>query len=497
MMRWLSAFAGLLLGHLGLRAADYAAATNPPPRPNILLILADDLGARDLGFQGSDFHLTPHLDQLSRQGMVLTQGYAGAGNCTPSRACLWSGQYTPRHGVYAVGSTERGPKEQMRLRAVPGKSGLAPGTMTLARALKSAGYATALFGKWHLGGADGATPEQQGFDLHFDPRADDPNAPGKDPQDPKAMLSLTRAAGDWMARQTNGRFFAAVSHHAIHSALEARPETLARFRDRRPGGHQTNALYAACLADFDDSVGQLLARLKELGRDTNTLVIFTSDNGATPASPQEPLRGNKGGYYEGGIRVPFLARWPGVIRPGTRSGIPVTQVDLFPTLLEAAGAATPEDVTLDGESLLPMLRSQRVLQRRAIFWHFPGYLDTPVIRGRDPVFRTRPVSVIRKGDWKLHLFHEEWLLDGGRAGLATNNAVELYNLMTDPGERKNVAATAPKRDELLKDLLQWLEEIRAPFPGDPTGKPLPSPTKPETPKKEPAKPIKPAKPKKR
>jgi arylsulfatase A-like enzyme len=356
--------------------------------------------------------------------------------------------------VYAVGSTERGPQEQMRLRPVPGKSGLAPGALTLAQALKAADYATALFGKWHLDGPAGATPEQQGFDLHFAPRAGDPNAPGADAQDPKAMFTLTRAAGDWIARQTNGRFFAAVSHHAIHSALEARPETLAKFRGPRPGAHQTNALYADCLADFDDSVGQLLARLKELARETNTLVIFTSDNGATTASPQESLRGNKGGYYEGGIRVPFFARWPGVIHADTRSGIPVTQIDLYPTLLDAAGASVPDGLTLEGESLLPVLRSQRVLQRRAVFRLFPGYLDTPVIRGRDPVFRTRPVSVIRKGDGKLHLFHEEWLLDGGRAGLATNNAVERYNLMTDPGERKHVAATSPKRDELLKDLLR-------------------------------------------
>lgn len=491
MKRWGFLAAAVLLGAGRLLAADRISATNPPPRPNILLILADDLGARDLAFQGSDYHLTPQLDQLSRQGMVFTQGYAGAGNCTPSRACLWSGQYSPRHGVYAVGSTERGPQEQMRLRPVPGKSGLAPGTRMLAQALKSAGYATALFGKWHLDGPDGATPEQQGFDLHFDPRAGNPNASGADPQDPKAIFTLTRAANEWIARQTNGPFFAAVSHHAIHSALEARPETLAKFRDRRPGAHQTNALYAACLADFDESVGQLLARLKQLGRETNTLVIFTTDNGAATASPQEPLRGNKGGYYEGGIRVPFFARWPGMIRPNTRSGIPVTQIDLYPTLLDAAGASVPDGLTLDGESLLPVLRSERVLQRRAVFWHFPGYLDTPVIRGRDPVFRTRPVSAIRKGDWKMHLFHEEWLLDGGRAAMATNNAVEIYNLMTDPGERKNVAATSPKRDELLKDLLQWLEEVRAPWPTDRSGKPPSDAPKPEPAKKESLKPVQP------
>jgi arylsulfatase A-like enzyme len=479
----LLALSWLLLLPARLAAAENPNATNTLPRPNILLILADDLGARDLAFQGADFHTTPNLDQLSRQGMVFTQGYAGAGNCTPSRACLWSGQYTPRHGVYAVDSTERGPRDQMRLRAVPGKSGLAPAVTTLPEALKTAGYATALFGKWHLGGPDGAPPEQQGFDLVFDPRAADPNAPGTDPQDPKSMFSLTQAAGDWMQQHTNQRFFAVVSHHAIHSALEARPETLKTFAAKRPGPQHTNVPYAACLADFDDSVGQLLGRLKDLGLVTNTLVVFTSDNGATQQSSQEPLRGNKGCYYEGGIRVPLFMRWPGVIRADSRSGIPVAHLDLFPTLLDVAGVPIPAELKLDGESLLPLLRNQRLPQRRALFWHFPGYLDTPVIRGRDPVFRTRPVSVIRKGDWKLHLFHEEWLLHGGRAGLATNNAVELYNLVSDLGERKNLAGAAAKRDELLKDLLAWIEETGAPLATDPNAKPAPK-AKP-TPKEEP------------
>jgi arylsulfatase A-like enzyme len=177
------------------------------------------------------------------------------------------------------------------------------------------------------------------------------------------------------------------------------------------------------------------------------------------------LRGSKGGYYEGGIREPFIAYWPGVITAGATNATPIHNVDLYPTFLAAAKAKVPAGKTLDGESLLPLFKGPGALQRQAIFWHFPGYLDDPVIRGRDPVFRSRPVSVIRKGEWKLHLYHEEWQLDGGRDKLATNQAVELYHLASDSGERNNVAHTVKaKRDELLNDLLQWFKSVNAPLP---------------------------------
>jgi arylsulfatase A-like enzyme len=196
--------------------------------------------------------------------------------------------------------------------------------------------------------------------------------------------------------------------------------------------------------------------------------VFTSDNGGTQQSSQEPLRGNKGCYYEGGIREPMIVRWPGVTRPGSRCAVPVINQDFYPTFLEAAGTAVPKDKVLDGASFLPLLKGATSLPREAIFWHFPGYLDNPVIRGRDPVFRTRPVTVIRKGDWKLHLYHEEWQLDGGRAGLATNNAVELYNVVNDLSERQNLALKNPaKREELLGDLLKWMQSVPAPLPGQP------------------------------
>lgn len=431
-------------------------------RPNIVLVLADDLGWKDVGYQGSDFYETPNLDRLAKAGMVFTQAYAGAGNCAPSRAVLLSGQYSPRHGVYAVGDTKRGPVKLMRMEPIPNKSGLPPANITLAEALKRAGYATGIFGKWHLDGPDGASPKEQGFDVVFNSRPN-PNQRRDEPADPKGVYSLTQAAVSFIEQNQAQPFFAYLAHHAIHTALEARPSSLAKFKAKQPGAQHNAALYAACLYDLDDGVGALLAKLKELGLDKNTLFIFTSDNGGTQQSSQEPLRGSKGGYYEGGIREPFIAYWPGVIKPGTTNTTPIHNVDFYPTFLAVAGAQASQQ--LDGESLLPLFKGSGQLRRKAVFWHFPGYLDDPVIRGRDPVFRTRPISVIRKGDWKLHLYHEEWQLDGGREKLATNNAVELYNIKADIGERNNLANTnKSKRNELLNDLLQWFKATNAPMP---------------------------------
>ncbi|MFN0124515.1 MAG: sulfatase, partial [Blastocatellia bacterium] len=343
-------------------------------QPNIVLVLADDLGWKDVGYQGSDFYETPNIDRLAKAGMVFTQAYAGAGNCAPSRAVLLSGQYGPRHGVYAVGDTKRGPVNLMRMEPVPNKSGLAPAQLTMAEALKAAGYATGIFGKWHLDGPEGAAPREQGFDVVYNSRPN-PNQWRDEPEDPKGIYSLTRAAVKFIEQNRDKPFFAYVAHHAIHTALESRPASLARFKAKQPGAQHKAALYAACLYDLDDGVGVLLNKLRELGLDKNTLFIFTSDNGGTQQSSQEPLRGNKGAYYEGGIREPFIAYWPGVIKPGASNTTPVHNVDLYPTFLAVAGARVPAGKTLDGESLLPLFKGKGSLRRPAIFWHFPGYLD--------------------------------------------------------------------------------------------------------------------------
>ncbi len=470
---------------LFLASALFCTALSAAQRPNIVLIFADDLGWKDVGYQGSDFMETPNIDRLAREGMVFTHGYAAAGNCAPSRACMLSGNYTPRHHVYAVGSTDRGPKASQRLIPVPNKSGLAKDNITFADAMKAAGYVTGIFGKWHLDGKDGAEPGEQGFDVVSESyHGWKGDGAGKTNPNPKGIYSLTKAAGEFMEKNKDRPFLVYLPHYAIHTGLQAREETLARFKAKAAGKQHSDALYAACTYDLDDGVGLLMKKLKELGLEENTLVVFTSDNGGTQQSSQEPLRGNKGGYYEGGIREPFIMRWPAVTKPGSTCDVPVINVDLFPTFLAAAGAAVPEGKVLDGESLLPLLKGDGELKRQSIFWHFPGYLDKPVIRGREldvkTGFRTRPVSVIHKGDWKLHLFLEEWQLDGGREKLGTNHAVELYNLKDDIGERTDLATqNTAKRDELLDDLLSWHQSIHAIVPTEPNPKYDPSAAKPK------------------
>ncbi|HEX4150248.1 MAG TPA: sulfatase, partial [Pirellulales bacterium] len=380
MLRAAAIFLLLIQVHVAQAASD---------RPNIVLIFADDLGFQGVSYNGSKYFETPNIDRLKTEGMVFNRAYAGGGNCQPSRACLMSGQYTPRHGVYAVGTTDRGPKDMMRMIPVPNKNYLEPSSFTVAEALKAGGYATGHFGKWHLDGKKrtGTSPQDQGFDVSV---MGTQKKHAKD--DPKGIFSTTEAACQFIKENHDRPFFAYVAHHAIHTPLQARAESIEKFRAKRTSEELPAALYAACTYDFDDGVGRLLKFLADSGLEKNTLVVFTSDNGATPESSQEPLRGNKGCYYEGGIREPFLVRWPGVVAPGSSCNVPIINQDLYPTFLAAAHVERPSDKILDGEDLRPLLSGDGKLQRQSIYWHFPGYLDDPVIRGRDPVFRTRPVS---------------------------------------------------------------------------------------------------------
>ncbi len=430
-------------------------------KPNIILIFADDLGYKDVGFTGSKIFETPNIDLLSKKGMVFTNAYAGAGNCAPSRACLLSGLYSPRHGVYAVGSTTRGPKKEMRVVPVKNTTYLAPNFITVAEALKEQGYTTGIFGKWHLGNKADVMPKAQGFDIYFDSRKENYGIEGVESKDPKGIFSLTDAAISFMKENKTKPFFTYLAHHAIHSELEAKPETIEYFK--RKGLDSNMALYAACIYNLDESIALVVEFLRKEGLDKNTLLIFTSDNGATQQSSQEPLRGNKGSYFEGGIREPFIAYWPGKIKEGITNNTPIINLDLYPTFLAVAGNTR---IKLDGENLLPLFTAKTsATKRQSIFWHFPGYLNKPVIRGRDEIFRSRPVTAMRKGDWKILLYHEEWLLNGGITSINTNNAVEIFNLKEDEGERNNVALlNKEKRDELLKDLLAWMKATKAKLP---------------------------------
>ena len=440
-------------------------ATKAAGRPNILLIVADDLGWKDVGYNDGAFK-TPNIDALAKAGVVFTQAYAAAANCQPSRASLMRGQYTARHGVYAVDSTKRGPVDEMRLEPVPNKSGLAPTAPTIAKALRSAGYETALFGKWHLGGPDGASPSQQGFSVYRDgieSRKAYERTPLTDSTDPKAMYTTNRDVTTWASERKATPWFAAVMYHGIHTPHEARTATLEHLQKTGLTGQKLK--YAACLADFDDALGSLIKQIRALPRGRETVVIFTSDNGATQQSSQEPLRGNKGAYYEGGIRVPLIIDWPGHTKANATCYSPVSLVDLFPTLCDIAGGKVDSDWKLDGTSLVSTFDGSDLKDERAIFWHFPGYLDTPVLRGRDPIFRTRPVTVMRKGDYKLFVYHEEWLLDGGASNVPGNRAVELYYMKNDSGERQELSAAEPSiRDALLAEVLAFWKANGNPLP---------------------------------
>lgn len=462
------------------------AEAAPPSAPNVVLFFIDDMGWRDWSGGGSDYLSTPSIDRIAREGLVFSNGYVNAANCAPSRCALLSGQYTPRTHFYNVWSIHRGDKKQDRLSLDDVRDGqvFEEEKVCFAEAMKKAGYRTAMYGKWHVSGHTkhgsgdgGVTPAMQGFGDVWEHGADELKKLFKesDGSDPKHVYGYTRRAMQFAETCVAEKkpFLIYLAHHAVHGPNQFTSEAMALYQGKKPGTINRTPAYGAMMHDTDRSIGMMLDKLEHLGVSENTIVFLLSDNGGVPSRcTQPPLRAYKGSYYEGGIRVPFLVRWPKVIKPGN-SDVPVMAIDLYPTMLEAAGVTDiPEHVDgypLDGSSLLPLFQGLSVPER-ALFWHFPGYLiGNPKYTGtRTPNYRAKPVSVIRKGDWKLHLFLEEWSLDGGREALATNNAVELYDLSSDPGETRNLSHTAPeKREELLQELLDWHTEIEAEIPKKP------------------------------
>jgi arylsulfatase A-like enzyme len=453
----LAAFASTAL----LSSESWAAET----KPNVVFILADDLGYTDVACYGSKYYETPAIDRMAAQGMRFTDGYTCGPNCQPTRAALMSGQYGPRTGVYTVGSIDRFDWKSRPLRPVDNVETLPLEKVTLAQSLKRAGYATALFGKWHLGQQGAYHPLQRGFDeaivsmgQHFDfatsPKTEYP---------PGTYLAdfLTGKAVDFISRHKDGPFFLCLHHFAVHAPHQAKPDLITRFKDKPPQGGHNDPTYAAMIASVDESVGRVLKTIDDLGLGERTLVVYTSDNGGVGGYAREgigraggitdnaPLRGGKGMLYEGGVRVPYIFRWTGTIAPGSTCTEPINSVDLYPTLLEATGTTKPANYPLDGSSYVALLTGggQGSLDRDALFWHFPGYL------GAGPGgWRTTPAGSIRAGDWKLIEFFET----GKR---------ELYNLRADPGEKTDLAARMPDRAEALHArLLQWRKAVGAPMP---------------------------------
>lgn len=432
-------------------------------KPNIVFILIDDLGWRDVGYMGSEYYETPNIDKLAGQGMIFSNAYANAANCAPTRASLLTGQYAPRHGIFTVANSDRGESRARRLIPLENSMEVSLEKISIAEALKPAGYATAAFGKWHIG----RTATEHGFDTGFDRgelgySRSHFNQAGEDLAD-----KLTDAAVDFIQENRKKPFFLYLSHHAVHTPIEAKEDDIRYFETKEGVGCHNDATYAAMIKSVDESVGRVYQALKDLKIDQNTILIFFSDNGGYgPKTCMKPLRGGKGMYYEGGIRVPMFVHWPEKIKPESICDVPVISTDFYPTFLEIADAPIPTDYTLDGLSIIPLLSGSEELPREQLFWHFPAYLESyPAMldESRDPIFRTRPVSVIRKGDWKLLMYHEEWSLDGGMETIENNNAIELYNLVDDPGEEDNLANLETAiRDELLNDLLDWQRNISAP-----------------------------------
>lgn len=456
--------------------------------PNIVCFLADDLGQRDLGCYGSTFHETLHLDRLAREGARFTDAYAACPVCSPTRASILSGQWPQRTGITDyIGAPLRpeGWKRNTKLLPAPFTDRLALDAPTLAKSLKSAGYATFFAGKWHLG-PEGWWPEKQGFDFNFggidrggpyggnkyfspydNPRLSD-GPPGEHLPD-----RLATEAVKFIEAHKDRPFFAYFSFYDVHTPLMAREDLRKKYEAKRTKlgltarwgrEHerdvrlvQEHAVYAAMVEALDLAVGKVLAKLDELRLTESTLVIFTSDNGGLSTSEgwptsNLPLRGGKGWLYEGGIRTPLLIRWPGIVKPGREIDTPVSSPDFFPTLLDVADTKPPSGQTLDGVSLLPLLKGES-LPERPLFWHYPHYGNQG----------GAPSAAIRRGDWKLI----EWYED---------RRVELFKLSTDLGEQTDLAVQEPRRATQLRDELHaWQKSVGAKLP---TPNPHYDPTKP-------------------
>ncbi len=428
-------------------------------QPNVLIIVVDDMGWSDCGFMGSDYYETPNLDKLASESMVFTNGYAGAANCAPSRAALISGASAPHTGVYTVSPSTRGKSKTRRLIPEPNTEFLDNDLYTIGDLFKEAGYVTGTFGKWHVG----MDPLKQGFDH---------NVGGSRWGHPKSYFApyiipeleapegeflterLTNEVIDFIDDNKNEPFFVYLPYYTVHTPIQANNKLLAKYEAKQGSKGHDNPKYATMIESMDINVGRILDKLKTEKLDKNTIVVFTSDNGGVYGiTEQQPLRAGKGTYYEGGVRVPLTFKWEGKIKPGT-TDMPAINMDFFPTFKEILDV---ENVPhhLDGKSLWPLLSQGDELEERPIIYHFPIYLQNN--HGaervtRDPLFRSRPGTSIRLGDWKMLRYYED---DG----------IELFNLKEDIGETKNIAAQYPEKVKELEQVMNnWLNEKKAPIP---------------------------------
>jgi len=435
----------------------HCAAVAEAKRPNVVFLLADDLGWTDLGCYGGKFYESPHIDRLAGSGVRFTQAYTAGAVCSPTRGSIMTGKCPVRTGVtdYIPGLSLKGTK----LITQPTRRELALDERTVAEALASHGYQTFYSGKWHLGG-EGYGPQQQGFEVVVEDAS-----LGNSGKDPLVGDRLTDSALNFLDERDAARpFFMYLGYHEPHTPIFDHPKHIEHFRNKAaalPKAETTSIPerqgqsmlvhdspgYGCEVAVLDDAVRRLTEKLQELRLDDQTVFIFFSDNGGlcTKADPGPtsnlPLRSGKGWLYEGGIRVPLIVRAPGLTQAGTVCDVPVLSTDFFPTLLELAGAPLEPDRHVDGRSLLPLLRGEAPVER-TLYWHYPHYHGST----------WAPGSAVRDGDWKLIEFLDE-------------QATELYDLRRDLGERTNLADSHPEVVGRLRAKLNvWRSETGALMP---------------------------------
>jgi arylsulfatase A-like enzyme len=442
----------------------------PANSPNILFILIDDMGWKDISCAGSTYYDTPHIDRLASQGMRFLNAYSAAPVCTPSRGAIFSGKCPARTQLTTVFNGPAGPDDRLHdtskyrgerdqtlearhRHALPKKE------VTLARALADGGYRTGFFGKWHIGECPNYYPEDRGFQVArgYRTRAAPTSVSGHwmrtfrpyganlEGADPDAYVGdvLTSECIDFIMENRGSPWLAVLSHYLVHSPIQPKPDKLARYKNK-PTTDQTNPGYAAMVESVDDSVGRVVQALQDLGLEKDTLVIFTSDNGGlTPKNTSNyPLMGGKSFPFEAGMKVPFIVTWPGKIQPGT-SEQRIVGMDIYPTMLAAAGLPPRPAQHADGLDLMPLLTRGEPLKRRPIVFHYPHYTHA-----------TGPFSAIIEDDWKLIRFYND-----------EQGAYLLYHLAVDPEEQNNMADTnAAMRDRLISQLDRSLRDMNAEMP---------------------------------
>ncbi|WP_018971037.1 sulfatase [Rubritalea marina] len=423
----------------------------PKVQANIVFILADDLGQHQLGCYGSDYYETPHIDQLARDGMRFTNAYAAAAICSPTRASIMTGKYPAR--LHLTNFIPGGRARATKLVTPAWQKQLPLEEVTVAEALKSAGYATGHFGKWHLNydkkyeaGRPG-DPGSQGFDEVLTTHKPGAGPESRYPEDWHHVREITERATNFIERHKDEAFFCFVSHNSIHDPEIEKKALVEKYQSKAGTleDKRNNPTQAAMLETLDQSVGKILETLERLNLTQNTLVIFYSDNGQKGVKQGKPLRGSKADFHEAGIRMPFIAKWPSVIPAGSESPELVISNDFFPTFTDIAGKSAARE-NLDGMSILPILKDpKQSLGRNALYWHFPHYHGLSL----------GPQGAIRVGKYKLIEWYE-------KSAFNRPGAFELYDLSKDPGETNNLSKSMPELTARLKKQLDdWKTNVGA------------------------------------